>query len=89
MKMNKFIVLGLAGIAAASASFAASARVDLSIGLGLPGYVAAPPPVVYAPQPVYSQPPVVYYGADRWHRPPPPHHWDHGHGGYGHDDHHR
>ncbi len=89
MKMKKVFLLGLAGIAAASASAAASARVDLNIGIGLPGIIAAPPPVIYAPQEVYAPPPVVYYGADRWHRPPPPRRWDHrgndhGHGGYHH-----
>jgi hypothetical protein len=86
--MKKWIVLSALGIAAAGASLAASAHVDLNIGIGLPGVVAAPPPVVYA-QPAYAPPPpVVYYGGDRWHRPPP-RDWHHDHWDHGHDDHYR
>jgi hypothetical protein len=63
--MKKWILLSAIGVAAASASFAASAHVDLSIGIGLPGVVAAPPPVVYAP------PPPAYYAPPPAYGPPP------------------
>ena len=47
---------------------AASARVDVSVGIGFPGaVVAAPAPVYYAPPP----PPVVYYQPATYVRPAP------------------
>ncbi|WP_427306234.1 hypothetical protein [Cupriavidus sp. H39] len=48
----------------------AQARVNVDIGIGVPGYVVAPPPVYYEPAPVYAVPqqPVIaapaYY--DDW-----------------------
>ena len=72
--MNKKLVAAVlgAGIAALAMSKAASAHVDLAVGIGIPAapvYVA-PPEVVYAPPPVA----VGYYGGDdgwrerEWHR---------------------
>lgn len=61
-------ILGAAlGLTILAASTAASAHVDLAIGIGVPGvayapepvYVAPPPPVAYVPAPV-----VVDYGDD-------------------------
>ncbi|MFM0148489.1 hypothetical protein [Paraburkholderia sp. RL18-085-BIA-A] len=64
--MNKKIL----GAALGLAVLAASAHVDVAIGLGIPGAVyapaepvyAPPPPVVYAPAPVA----VAYGGDDDW-----------------------
>ncbi|CAG2151144.1 hypothetical protein [Cupriavidus plantarum] len=61
------------GVAAALASGAAMARVNVDLAIGVPGVAIGgpayypPPPVYYAPpQPVYVAPPApVYYG------PPP------------------
>jgi hypothetical protein len=39
----------------------AQARTFVSVGVGLPLFGFAPPPVVYAPPPVYYAPPPVYY----------------------------
>jgi hypothetical protein len=67
--MNKKIFCVVLGVAALAASRAASAHVDVAIGVDVPGvYVpaqpvyVAPPPVVYAPPPV----PVAYGGYDDW-----------------------
>jgi len=56
--MKRILVAGiLAGVAALTSS-AAFARVDVGIGIGIPGVVvAAPPPVYYEPAPVYMAPP--------------------------------
>ena len=58
--MKRYLIASLLAVAALGVSPLASARVDLNIGLGLPGVYAAPP-VVYQ-QPYYSAPPVVYGG---------------------------
>ena len=68
--MNKKILGAALGLAVLAASTAASAHVDVAIGLGIPGAVYAPaepvyapaPPVVYAPAPVA----VAYGGGDDW-----------------------
>ena len=68
--MNKKILGAALGLAVLAASTAASAHVDVAIGLGIPGAVyapaepvyAPPPPVVYAPAPVA----VAYGGDDDW-----------------------
>jgi len=86
--MKRLLIASLLGLAALSLSPAASAHVDVSIGLGLPGIVVGPP-VVYAPaQPYYAPPPVVYggggyYGRPGWHGHDD--HRDHGHDNHGHD----
>lgn len=51
--MKKKILGAVLGVAVLVVSTAASAHVDVAIGLGVPG-------VVYAPQPVYAPPPVAY-----------------------------
>ena len=68
--MNKKILGAALGLAVLAASTAASAHVDVAIGLGIPGTLyapaepvyAPPPPVVYAPAPVA----VAYGGGDDW-----------------------
>jgi len=89
--MKRLLLTSLLGLAALSLSpLANAARVNLNIGIGIPGLVVGPPPVVYAPAPVYAPPPVVYgvpyygYGyGDRYHNGyghphPPPRDWHHG-----------
>ena len=58
--MKQYLIASIIGLAALSASPLASARVNLNIGIGLPGVYSAPP-VVYQPQ-YYNAPPVVYGG---------------------------
>ena len=75
---STFFKWATAGVVAAGALFAAtsaSARTDVSVGIGLPGLAigvgapayypapvySAPAPVYYAPPPVYYRPPPVYY----------------------------
>ncbi|MFM0063611.1 hypothetical protein [Paraburkholderia aspalathi] len=74
--MNKKILGAALGLAVLAASTAASAHVDVAIGLGIPGAVYAPAEPVYAPPPpvVYAPAPVaVAYGGDgdwrarEWH----------------------
>jgi hypothetical protein len=49
---------------------AAWAGVELSVGINPFGVVTGPPPpVVYAPAPVYAPPPVVYVGGGHWGGP--------------------
>jgi len=64
--MNKKLIAAVIGFAALAASTAASAHVDLAIGVGIPA------PVYVEPQPVYVAPPVAYAPApvavDYWHR---------------------
>jgi hypothetical protein len=84
--MKRYLIASLLAVAALGASPLASARVNLNIGVGLPGVYAAPP-VVYQ-QPYYGAPPVVY-GGDGWGG-----HRDYHHGGdyrhgNGHDNGHR
>ncbi|GAA0847575.1 MAG: hypothetical protein CL858_09985 [Cupriavidus sp.] len=56
--MNKILLAATIGIAALAASSAAQAHVNFDIGIGVPAYVAAPPPpVYYAPRPVVVAPP--------------------------------
>ncbi len=84
------IVFAAFGLAAACASAAASARVDVGVFVNTPGPVyaaaagsiAAPPPVVYAPQPVYGYGyRNDYYGRRRWHHDHGRHRgWDKHHG---------
>lgn len=65
--MNKKAIIGaVLGLGVLVASTAASAHVDVAIGVGVPTYVA--------PQPVYAAPMPVRYGyynddwrARRWH----------------------
>ncbi|ODP33853.1 hypothetical protein [Pandoraea sp. ISTKB] len=71
--MKRILIIAALGAAAAVASTAASAHVDVGLYLGVPAPVVAAPvyvapqPVYVAPQPVYRAPqPVVYYGRDRW-----------------------
>jgi hypothetical protein len=80
--MKRYLTATLLGLAALSMSPLANARVDLNIGLGVPGYYG-PPPVVYQPQPVYAAPPVVYGNPGWGHRD-----WRHDdHRDWHHDDH--
>jgi hypothetical protein len=58
--MNKKILGAVLGVAALAVSTAASAHVDVAIGLGVPGAVYAPQPVYVAPAPVA----VAYGGYD-------------------------
>jgi hypothetical protein len=64
--MNKKILGAVLGVAVLAVSTAASAHVDVAIGLGVPGVVYAPQPVYVAPPPVaYAPAPVaVAYGDD-------------------------
>ncbi|RQS56035.1 MULTISPECIES: hypothetical protein [unclassified Burkholderia] len=64
--MSKKLILGaVLGVAALAASGVASAHVDLSVGIGVPGVYAAPAPVYVAPPPV-TYAPVGYYRDDDW-----------------------
>jgi hypothetical protein len=49
--MNKKILGAVLGLSVLMVSAAASAHVNVDVGIGVPGY--------YAPQPVYVAPPVV------------------------------
>lgn len=68
--MKSVIFGAVLGGAALLASTAASAHMDVSVGIGVPGYAYAPaqpvyvepPPVAYAPPPVA----VDYRDADDW-----------------------
>ncbi len=80
--MHRAIVFAAFGLAAACASTAASARVDVGVFINTPGPVYAappvyvPPPVVYVPQPVYG--PAYGYGyRDDYYRG---RYWRHDHG---------
>jgi hypothetical protein len=83
--MKRILAASLIGLGALCLSPLANAGVSLNIGIGLPGVVVGPPPVVYAPAPMYTPPPVVYaprpyYGPPpppHWHRPPPRDRWRH------------
>ena len=50
--MNKKMIGAVLGLAVLAASTAASAHVDLAVGIGVPAYYAAPQPVYVAPPPV-------------------------------------
>lgn len=70
-RLPHWIGLSLIALGGLSLSTAASARVDVSIGLGFPLYYQSPP-VYVAPQPVYVPPPrPVYYGPPAYVVPPP------------------
>ncbi|KAA1004244.1 hypothetical protein FVF58_33330 [Paraburkholderia panacisoli] len=66
--MNRKIIGAALGLAVLAASSAASAHVDVAVGLGVPVAVQAAPPVyvdhpaAYGPAPV----PVVHRGYDGW-----------------------
>ncbi|HDR9473684.1 hypothetical protein [Burkholderia multivorans] len=63
--MSKKLLLGaVIGVAALAASGVASAHVDLSVGIGVPGVYTAPAPVYVAPPPVAYAP--VGYRYDDW-----------------------
>ena len=94
--MKKLVLTTVLAVAALSAS-AASARVNVDIGLGAPVYEPAPvyaAPVyapVYEPAPAYYGPPVVYpsyySGRERhrnydWRYWHDREHWDHDHERY-------
>ncbi|MFM0526727.1 hypothetical protein PQR11_17260 [Paraburkholderia strydomiana] len=87
--MNKRAIFFAAfGLAAACASTAASARVDVGVFVNTPGPIYAAPPVMYAPpQVVYAPQPVYGYGyRDDYYRG---HRWHHDHGRHrGWDKHH-
>jgi hypothetical protein len=85
--MRTTLLATLVGAAALAASSAASAHVDISVGLGVPGVIYEEPPVVYAPPPAvvsYGYPYGYAYGDDwrerRWRR----HEWHERH--WRHDD---
>ncbi|KVK98667.1 hypothetical protein [Burkholderia territorii] len=63
--MSKKLILGaVLGVAALAASGVASAHVDLSVGIGVPGVYAAPEPVYVAPPPPVMYAPVGYRDDD-------------------------
>jgi hypothetical protein len=63
--MNRKIIGAALGLAILAASSAASAHVDVAIGLGLPVAVEAAPPVYVGPPVAYERRPVpVVYGGD-------------------------
>ncbi|MFM0626637.1 hypothetical protein [Paraburkholderia xenovorans] len=63
--MNKKIIGAVFGLAVLAASSAASAHVDVAVGVGIPvGVVAAPPPVYVARGPAVV--PVAYGGDGDW-----------------------
>lgn len=67
VKFSAFVKWAAVGAVAASALFAtasASADVNGSIGVGVPGVAVVNPPMYYEPAPVYSAPSPVYYGPD-------------------------
>lgn len=69
--MKKIAALIAAGLCAAGIANVAQAHVSIGIGIGFPGYYAAPAPVYVAPPPVvYAPPPVVYQQG--YYAPPPP-----------------
>lgn len=77
LKSSAFVKWAAFGAVAAGALFAtasASADVNWSIGVGVPGVAVVNPPVYYEPAPVYSAPPPVYYQPPPrvYYRPPPP-----------------
>ncbi|WP_175686160.1 hypothetical protein [Burkholderia anthina] len=61
---KKFLLGAILGVAALAASGVASAHVDLSVGIGVPGVYAAPAPVYVAPPPPVMYAPVGY--RDGW-----------------------
>ncbi len=64
--MKRIMVAGILAGVAALASGSAFARVDVGIGIGIPGVVVAPAaPVYYQPAPVYVAPPPPVYVAPR------------------------
>jgi hypothetical protein len=75
---NRALLLGIVGISL-TASYAAIAGVQVSVGWNPFGYWGPSPPVVYAP-PRYYAPPAVYYGRGHWgdQRDARGHHDDHG-----------
>lgn len=62
--MNRKMLGAVLGVAVLMASGAASAHVDVAIGLGVPGVYAPPPPVYVAPPAVYAPVAVGYRGYD-------------------------
>jgi hypothetical protein len=66
--MNKKLVGGLIGLAVLGVSTAASAHVDLAVGIGVPTPVYAAPQPVYVAPPVYTPAPVAvgYERGDDW-----------------------
>jgi len=60
------VALGTLGAASS-----ASAGVDVSFGIALPGVVIGGGPSYYAPAPVYTAPPPVYYNPQPIYNPPP------------------
>ncbi|AQQ29402.1 hypothetical protein [Burkholderia cenocepacia] len=63
--MSKKLILGaVLGVAALAASGVASAHVDLSVGIGVPGVYTAPTPVYVAPPPPVMYAPVGYRDDD-------------------------
>jgi hypothetical protein len=62
VRLAQKLALGFSALLAASVALGvpgAEARVDVAIGVGVPGFYA--PPVVVAPPPVYYAPPPYYY----------------------------
>jgi hypothetical protein len=64
--MKQGILSLVIGAVALTAASAASARVNVSIGINPFGYGVYAPPVVYQPAPYYAAPPVVYFGGGSW-----------------------
>ena len=85
VRLTQKLALGFLALLAASVALGvpgAQARVDVEIGVGLPGFYA-PPPVYYAPPPpVYYAPPPVYYAPPAYYYAPGPYYG----GGYWYDD---
>ena len=86
VRLAQKLALGSFALLAASVALGApwaQARVDVDIGVGLPGFYA-PPPVYYAPPPpvYYAPPPPVYYAPPAYYYAPGPYYG----GGYWYDD---
>ena len=65
--MKQGILSFVVGALALTAVSAASARVNVDIGINPFGFgTYPPPPVVYEPDPYYAPPPVVYFGGGAW-----------------------
>jgi|SRR5271156_6697909 len=76
MRLNSIIAGGLfcaVTLGVLLAASAAQARIFVGVGIGVPGPVYYPPPVVVAPPPVvYAPPPAIYAPPPTAYIAPPP-----------------